>query len=193
MLSSISPQEEWVLDSGASVHACYDSNIMETFVSGNYGVLQVADDKPLKIQGKGTVRIRTNNGNQWKLTNVCYVPGLRRNLISIGQLDDDGYRTEFSGRSWKVTKGAMVIARGWKHRTLYMTKGGSRIETIADHNSNAEGWHKTTGRRSVNWLKEMAPENNSQVQKTFMNATGVVTLEKLEKSKLCSASVGLRT
>ena len=49
----------------------------------------------LDIVGKGEVQLRTVNGTVWKLKNVRHVPGLKRNLISIGQLDDEGFVTTF--------------------------------------------------------------------------------------------------
>ena len=39
---------------------------------------------------------------------------LKKNLISVGQLDSTGYATEFGKGSWKIVKGAMVLARGTK-------------------------------------------------------------------------------
>ena len=34
-----------------------------------------------------------------------------RNLILVGQLDDEGHNVVFTNGGWKVTKGAVVIAR----------------------------------------------------------------------------------
>ena len=41
------------------------------------------------------------------------------NLISTGILDDEGYHTVFSKETWKVIKGALVMAKGIKVGTLY--------------------------------------------------------------------------
>ena len=51
------------------------------------------------------------------------------NLISIGQLDDEGHAIIFVGGTWNVTKGARVLARGKKIDTIYMTS--SPRDTIA--------------------------------------------------------------
>jgi len=48
------------------------------------------------------------------LHNVRHIPALKRNLISIGQLDDEGHHTTFGDGAWKVTKGNLVVARGKK-------------------------------------------------------------------------------
>ena len=55
----------------------------------------MADDEPLNIEGKGEVQLKTINETVWKLKNVRYIPGLKRNLISIAQLDDEGFVTTF--------------------------------------------------------------------------------------------------
>ena len=44
-----------------------------------------------------------------------------RNLIFVGQLDDEGHAILFVCGTWKVTKGVRVLARGKKIGTLYMT------------------------------------------------------------------------
>ena len=36
--------------------------------------------------------------------------GLKKNLISVCQFDSKGYATEFGKGSWKIVKGAMVVA-----------------------------------------------------------------------------------
>ena len=50
-------------------------------------------------------------------------------MISVGQLDDEGHAILFVGGTWKVTKGARVLARRNKTDTLYMTS--SPRDTIA--------------------------------------------------------------
>ena len=44
-------------------------------------------------------------------------------MISIGQLDSTDYAAEFGNSSWKIVKGAMVLARYIKYRTLYTMQG----------------------------------------------------------------------
>ena len=58
----------------------------------------------------GDVNLKMPNGSVWKIHKMRHVPGLMRNLISVGQLDDEGHNVVFNNRGWKVIKGAMVIA-----------------------------------------------------------------------------------
>ena len=39
------------------------------------------------------------------------IPTIKRNLISTGQLGDSGCLSTFGKTWWKITKGAMVIAK----------------------------------------------------------------------------------
>ncbi|KAE8676976.1 Vesicle-associated protein 4-1 [Hibiscus syriacus] len=112
ILSVNSPIESWILDSGASFHSTPCQEIMENYVSGDFGKVHLADDETIKIVEKGGIRLKLPNQTTWKLTGVRYIPSLKRNLISVGQLDGEGYTTTFSGCKWKITKGALVIARG---------------------------------------------------------------------------------
>ena len=65
--------------------------------------------------------INLENGNQWFLKDVKHVWGLKKNLISTGQLEV--CVTTFTDTTWKVTKGAMVFVKGDKVGTLYICKG----------------------------------------------------------------------
>ena len=53
-------------------------------------------------------------------------------MIFVGQLNDEGHAILFVGGTWKVTKGAMVLARGKKTNTLYMTSSLRDIIAVAE-------------------------------------------------------------
>ena len=65
----------------------------------------MGDYKACKIVGKGKVLIKLHNENQWMLNRVRHILGLRRNIISSGQLDDEGSTTTHK----KIVKGHQVI------------------------------------------------------------------------------------
>ena len=80
--------------------------------------MYLADGRALDVVGMGVVRILLPKGSVWLLEKVQHIPNPRRNLISVGQLDDEGHAILFVGGTWKVTKGARVLARGKKTGTL---------------------------------------------------------------------------
>ena len=84
ILSVNSQVESWILDSGASFHSSPSKELFQYFKPGNFGKVYLADNKALEIEGKGDVCIKTTSGNQWTLEDVRYIPGLKKNLISVG-------------------------------------------------------------------------------------------------------------
>jgi len=64
------------------------------------------------------------------LKEVRHVPNLNKNLISIGMLGGVGCVTNFTDKTWKVTKGALVIAKGEKVGTLYLCNGISNFVNV---------------------------------------------------------------
>ena len=75
----------WVVDSVASCHATPHRKFFHDYVQGDFGHVLLGDDEPCKLVGKGKVRIKLNNGNDWLLKDVRHVPAMKRNIISTGQ------------------------------------------------------------------------------------------------------------
>ena len=48
---------------------------------------------------------------------------MSKNLISVGQLSDEGCVVTFNDKNWKVSKGSLVIEKGVKVGTLYICTG----------------------------------------------------------------------
>ena len=57
----------------------------------------------VKVFGVGTVCLKTNTGSTLVHQNVKHAPDIPLNLISVGQLDDDGYHNDLCNGQWKLT------------------------------------------------------------------------------------------
>ena len=84
---------------------------------------------------------------------VQHIHDLRRNLISVGQLDDEGHVILFIGGTWKVTKGARVLARGKKTGTLYMTSSPRDTIAVTDASTDTSLWHRRLSHMSEKGMK----------------------------------------
>ena len=124
------------MDSGVSFHTTLHQEIIQNYVAGDFGKVYLADGSTLDIVGMGNVWILLPNGSVWLLKKVQHIPKLRRNLISVGQLDDEGHAILFVGGTWKVTKGDRVLARGKKIGTLYMTSSPRDTIAVTDASTN---------------------------------------------------------
>ncbi|XP_018473776.1 uncharacterized mitochondrial protein AtMg00300-like [Raphanus sativus] len=58
-----------------------------------------------------------------------------------GQLDDTEHDVNFSGGAWRVKKGSMVVARGHKRDTLYMTTSYQDTIVVVENAKQTKLWH----------------------------------------------------
>ncbi|GJV35022.1 retrovirus-related pol polyprotein from transposon TNT 1-94 [Tanacetum coccineum] len=107
---------------------------------------------------------------------------LKRRLISVGQLDEEGYHVGFEDQQWKVTKGSLVVARGNKHGSLYMVEFGEAeeafIQNVREDKETAEVEARVADCDAKNglWKKAINEE--------------MVSLEKNQKCSLVRLPVG---
>jgi hypothetical protein len=55
-----------------------------------------------RIQGRGTVVFVCKNGESWSFNRVYFVPCLMTNIMSIGQLDEIGYKIDIDTGMIKI-------------------------------------------------------------------------------------------
>jgi hypothetical protein len=109
----------------------------------------LGDDAPCKIVGMRKVKIKQNNGNQWLLKEVRHVPYLRKNIISIGQLESEGCISIITDKMWKVIKVSLVITKGEKVGTLYLCTGNTDSSiSLASIGVDTTLWHHRLGHMS---------------------------------------------
>ena len=97
-----SKQEDvWFLDSGCSNHMCRNrqwfSNIDETFRHS----VKFDNNTRMGVMGKGNIRLEINGSTQ-VVTDVYYVPALKNNLLSIGQLQERGLAIIIQNGEYKL-------------------------------------------------------------------------------------------
>ncbi|RVW76161.1 Retrovirus-related Pol polyprotein from transposon TNT 1-94 [Vitis vinifera] len=86
----------------------------ENYAAGDFGKVYLADGSALDVVGLGDVWILLLNGSVWLLEKVRHIPDLRRNLISVRQLDDEGHANTICWWYLEVTKGVRVLDHGKK-------------------------------------------------------------------------------
>ena len=85
------------MDSKVSFHITPHREIIQNYVASDFGKVYLADGSALDVIGMGNVWILLPNGSVWLLEKVRHISDLRRNLISIRQLDDEGHVILFVG------------------------------------------------------------------------------------------------
>ena len=111
-----------------------------------------------KVVGVGTVSLKMYDDMVRELTQVRYVPKLKRNLISIFMLDQIGCVIKAGKKILKVVKGSIVIMKGTKLNGLYVLNRQTIIgEASVTENSEdkARLGHLRLGHMSERELKEL--------------------------------------
>jgi hypothetical protein len=83
----------WYLDTGARNHMTGCREKFAELDTKVIGSVKFGNGSIVEIYGKGSVLFECQNGEHRILTEVYYIPRLRSNIISIGQLDEYGCKT----------------------------------------------------------------------------------------------------
>jgi len=57
--------------------------------------MEIGDNTKSTVKGVGTVSLQLESENPLKMSDVLYVPGLKKNLLSIFVMEDRGYVVAF--------------------------------------------------------------------------------------------------
>ena len=123
-LTSAEDEECWLADSGAGKHMSFRKEYFTTLekVSEKYFV-KTADNNVLSAEGFCTVNITEEvQGERIEktLTDVLYVPGLRRNLFSISRIADKSFSFHaFKDKCEVRDKNGKLTSAGVRYGNLY--------------------------------------------------------------------------
>jgi len=96
--------DTWYLDNGASNHMTGDLQKFRSIDMSVSGKVRFGDGSTVEIQGKGSILFQGNSGDQWILNDVYYIPKLKSNLVSLGQLTEIGHRVVMDDDVLEVTE-----------------------------------------------------------------------------------------
>ena len=123
--------ESCLLDSGASHHICPHRNWFTSYENVNGSFVFMGNNVSCQTVGMGNIRIKMYDNTVRTLTSVRHVLDLKKNLISLGVLDSDGYKFTGQNGVLKVSKGALVVMKAEKVGNLYRLKGSTQVSEAA--------------------------------------------------------------
>ena len=157
--------DSWVLDSACSYHMTPKKDWFDTYKPYNGGMVQIGNDATCPVIGIGTVKIKMFDGVVRVFNNIRHVPDLRKNLISLGVLDDFGYSYSSKGGIMKNTKGVLMVMRGQKVGTLYNLIGNTVVGRVAittpvePSTDDTKLWHMRLGHIGEHGMLELHKRN----------------------------------
>ena len=66
-----------------------------------------------EIKGQGKMVLKMTYGKELTLTNVLYVPGIRKNLVSGSLLNSHGFWLVFESNKFILSKSGMHVRKGY--------------------------------------------------------------------------------
>lgn len=88
----------WYLDNGASNHMTGQRGKFTQLDESMSGQVRFGDGSTVSKKGRGVIPFKCKNGEEKLLNDVYYIPELCNNIISLGQLSEDGNKVVLDGK-----------------------------------------------------------------------------------------------
>ncbi|KAK9732792.1 hypothetical protein RND81_04G022600 [Saponaria officinalis] len=112
---------EWILDTGASRHLCADKGLFAEFEEVADGeCVYMGNSTSALITGKGNIFLKLTSGKTLALTNVLFVPSLRRNLVSDALLNKAGLKLIFEADKVVMSRNGEFVGKGYLSGGLFL-------------------------------------------------------------------------
>lgn len=154
-------RSNWVLDSGATSSMTSDETELVDLEIIPQRRVTVANGEEIICSKKGKLRLRARNGIETVLEDVLVVPGLREKLISVRNLQNNGYEVKFGQEGCCVSKhGDTVIeAKDGKYGLYEIDCLMARTEEPRKKPDTLKGWHERLGHLSENQILNLTRDN----------------------------------
>ena len=101
-----------IMDSACSYHLMPNKDWFDTYRLVDYGYLLMGNDASCRVVGMGNMKVKMFVGVIRTLCHVRSIPNLRKNLISLGNLEGNGFNYKFANGVMKVSKGVLTMIKG---------------------------------------------------------------------------------
>jgi hypothetical protein len=150
----------WYLDSGASAHMTGEREAFSELDAEVVGIVKFGDGSRVEIRGCNTIVFKCQNGVHRALADVYFIPRLRSNIISIGQLDERGCQVLINDDVLRIhDKDRRLLAKiNCSTNCLYkIDLRITRPVCLATHGDDeAWLWHARFGHLSFDALRSLA-------------------------------------
>lgn len=188
--------EEWVIDSGCSFHMCPNQSWFQEFTNRDGGTVLLGDNKACKVKGVGSIKFKLESGLEKVITDIRYVPDLKRNLLSLGMFDKQGYSIKVGSGNLRINNGSLNIMKGNLRNGVYILQGKSvqgSANTVSVDKTHL--WHERLGHINERGLVELSKHDlldGDKIDKLdFCENCALGKAKRLKYSKSNSSSTGV--
>jgi hypothetical protein len=104
-------EEKWFIDSGCSNHMVGNKNWLYEFDDKYRDSVKLGDDSRMNVMGRGSLKLKID-GRVHVITSVFYIPGLKTNLLSLGQIQQKQVSILFRNDECRIfhdVKGLLLV------------------------------------------------------------------------------------
>jgi len=171
------PNDEWVLDTGASNHMTGTRSALSQLDASVRGSVHFGDGSRVEIQGVGSVVIQDRQHGHKVLTDVYYIPQLKSNIISLGQLEEKGFKYLGENGRLRVFDQAqtLLISAPRSGNRLYLAKLSlvPPVCLLAQTDDASWLWHARYGHLNFRALSDLSAKQMVE---------GLPTVTRVEKN-----------
>jgi hypothetical protein len=170
----------WVLDTGAMNHMSGARMAFAELDTAVRGSVSFGDGSVASIEGCGTVLFNCKNGEHRSFAGVYYIPRLTSNIISLGQLDEAGYKINIDNGILRIREQSRRLLARVPRRPdrLYVLDLDVAWPVCLEARGKEETWrwHARMGHVNMKALRKLAREEMVR---------GLPSIEQV--NKLCDA------
>jgi hypothetical protein len=112
----------WVLDTRATNHISGCQAAFMKIDTVVLGTMHFGDDSVAQIEGRGTVVFICKNDKYRSFDGVYFIRHLMTNIMSVGQLDEIGYKIDINTGMMKIREpgGVLLVKVKWEANCLHL-------------------------------------------------------------------------
>jgi hypothetical protein len=158
----------WILDTGATNHMTGCREALASLDESVRGAVRFGDGTTVEIQGIGAVALIGKQEEHRVLIEVYFIPSLKCNIVSVGQLEEAGCRVEIDNGVMEVFQRRQaaqwqhhVLIRAERRNWLYVMKVklASPVCLMSKMEEIAWRWHARYGHLNFRSLQDLGSKN----------------------------------
>lgn len=164
VITEVQMHGNWYIDSGCSNHMTGNAELLVDVRTNVHGKVQMPTGNLVDVAGIGSLVIETSVGKKY-IREVMFLPGLKENLLSVGQMDEHGYHLLFGGGMCCIFDGPsldkLVIKVKMKNNRCYPLSlmQNDQIALRASVIECTWIWRKRLGHLNLRSLKQLRDQS----------------------------------